>query len=352
MSVLRAVLRHSPALVAVSLLAACSSDESTGPLELPPETTQVFADASTATVYLQLGDTVRTVNPSNPGSSTDWDFSVFRTAVALNSGAGGSGSVTGYCLCQNAALTPAEVQALDAAPELAAFDAVTAAQIPADSEFTQETLVPRITGWFTGSGASAQANTGRTFVIIRSRVLPIPQYGKFRVVGISGATSTSPGSVTFEYAMQASSNGALPDVRTATVTVGASPVYFDLVAGVESSAASTWDIRFEGFLIRANSGASGGAGHIVAPPQDAPFGSFDLTALRAFPNSAFGQDALGGPFGARTWYYYNFQSRQVYPNFNVYLIKKGSQVFKVQLSGYYGLDGKEAVVTVRSERLR
>jgi hypothetical protein len=350
------IQRSLLAVAALATLAACSSDDpvSPGPDPINSAVTEVQIDASATTAYVQFGDTVRAVTPASAATSTEWDLSLFATTVALNSGPTGPGSVSGYCLCGNENISNTEIQTLTAAGTRAAFEAVTAAQIPADGQFVQESIIPRVTGWFTGSGAAAQANPARTFVILRSRVLPVPLYGKFRIVSISGATATSPGTVTFEYTMQPSSNAALPAVRTATVTVGATPVYFDLVAGAVSSAAGTWDIRFEGFLIRANSGASGGAGILVAPPVDADFATLDLAALRATPNPSFGQDALGGPFGAKPWYKYNVTGTdlQIWPNFNVYLVKKGDAVYKVQLTGYYDVTGKSRVITLRSARLR
>nr|MCU0616345.1 hypothetical protein [Gemmatimonadaceae bacterium] len=77
-------------------------------------------------------------------------------------------------------------------------------------------------------------------------------------------------------------------------------------------------------------------------------------ALRATPNPAFGQDALGGPFGARPWYRYNVTGTdlQIWPTFNVYLVKRGAQVWKVQLVGYYDTQGQSRRITVRSARLR
>lgn len=347
-------LRFSTFLLLLPVVVACDSSASTGPAPLNTATTELLVDASASTAYVRLGDTVRTVTPSAPATSTEWDLSLFATTVALNSGAGGPGDVQAYCLCGNENVTNAQIQTLTAANQRAAFDAVTAAQIPADNQFSSESLIPRVTGWYTGNGASAAANPARTFVLLRTRVLPIPLYGKFRVTNISGATATTPGSVTIEYTMQATGAGPLPAARTATITVGAAPVFFDLVNGREVSAAETWDIRFEGFLIRANSGASGGAGILVAPPVDAPFATLDLTALRATPNPAFGQDALGGPFGARPWYRYNVTGTdlQIWPTFNVYLVKRGAQVWKVQLVGYYDTQGQSRRITVRSARLR
>ncbi len=350
-----AFIRTSISLSAVLLVSACTSDSPTevaAPID--PTVTEVLVDASASTAYVRLGDTVRVTSVSSPATSTDWDLSLFATTVALNSGPNGPGTVSGFCVCNNQNVSNTAIQTLTATSERAAFDAITATQIPAEAQFLNESLLPRVSGWFTGTGATAQANAARTFVVLRSRVLPVPLYGKFRVTNISGATATAPGSITIEYAMQATSNGPLADVRTATLTVGAAPVYFDLVAGAQTSAGGVWDIRFEGFLIRANSGASGGAGHLVAPPQDVPFASLDLTALRALPNQAFGQDALGGPFGAFPWYKYNVTGTdlQIWPNFNVYLIKKGDAVYKVQLTGYYDTTGKARVITVRSARLR
>lgn len=354
MSVPTRLPRLGASLFALTLLAACDSSDTVGPDPINTATTEVLVNASAGTAYVQLGDTVRVVTPASPVASTEWDLSLFATTVALNSGAGGPGDVEAYCLCGNEGVSNTEIQALTAANQLAAFQAVTAAQIPADAAFGRESLIPRITGWYTGTGASAAANPGRTFVLLRTRVLPIPLYGKFRVTNISGATTTSPGTVTIEYTMQATGAGPLPAARTATITVGSAPVHFDLIAGTTVSASATWDIRFDGFLIRANSGASGGEGILVAPPVDANFATLDLAALRATPNRDFGQDALGGPFGARPWYRYNVTGTdlQIWPTFNVYLVKKGTQVFKVQLTGYYDTQGQSRRITVRSARLR
>ncbi len=350
------VARVVSTVCCAALLAACTSDSPSEPTPPPFDgsISQVQVDASTSTAYIQLGDTIKSVAVANAAASTDWDLSLFSTTIALNSGPTGPGAISGVCLCANEGVSNTAIQTLTAASELPAFQAVTAANIPAESQFLLESITPRITGWFTGTGAAAQANPARSFVVLRSRVVPVPLYGKFHVTNITGATATAAGSVTFEYTMQATSNGALPAVRTATVTVGSTPVYFDLVAGAVSSAAGTWDLRFEGFLIRANSGASGGAGHLVAPPQDVPFASLDLTAMRALPNASFGQDALGGPFGAKPWYKYNVTGTdmQIWPNFNVYLVKKGNAVYKVQVVSYYDTTGKGRVITVRSARLR
>lgn len=343
------------AVLTASLLSACSSDSPTEPgPSFSDAITEVQVDASTSTAYIQLGDTIRAVSPSNPASSTDWDLAVFATSIEVNSGPAGPGAVSGYCLCENEAVSNANIQLLTAAGELPAFAAITSARIPADGQFVSEALLPRITGWYTGTGASAQANAARTFVVLRTRVTPVPLYGKFHVTGITGATATSPGTVTFEYAMQATSNGVLPDARSATVTVGSAPVYFDLASGAVSSAAGTWDIQFDGFVIRSNSGASGGAGHLVAPPMDVPFASLDRAALYALPNSGFDQDATGGPFGSHPWYKYNVTGtdQQIWPNFNTYLVKKGAAVFKLQVTSYYNATGQSRRITIRSARLK
>ncbi len=346
-------VRSLAALAAAVLFAACS-DSPTQPAGPGDDDRfhEIQVDGSEVTAYVRLGETPQVVSIADPATSTDWDLSFFTTSVALNSGEHGPGSVRGYCLCANEGVSNAAIQTLTPANQLTAFLDVGAAQIPGDGQFLAESLAPRITGWYTGSGASAQADAGRAFIVLRSRVLPSPLYGKFRVTHITGATATSPGTVTFEYAMMAAPNGPLPETRSATVTVGAAPVYFDFAAGATSSASGTWDIRFEGFLIRVNSGVSGGAGHLVAPAQ-AAFESLDLAALRATPNAAFGQDALGGPFGAKPWYKYNVtgSDNQIWPNFNVYLVKKGDAVYKVQLTGYYDATGKARVVTVRSTRV-
>jgi hypothetical protein len=127
----RAMAFRRLALLALTV-AGCSSDP-TGPSGPPPINT--ITVQSTSAVYLTLDDTARIVAVSDPATSAGWDISVLTTAITLNGGTTGPGGVTGYCLCANASATSEQVRAMTSAGQLAAFENVTAADIPATAEF-------------------------------------------------------------------------------------------------------------------------------------------------------------------------------------------------------------------------
>ena len=50
----------------------------------------------------------------------------------------------------------------------------------------------------------------------------------------------------------------------------------------------------------------------------------------------FAEDDFGGVFAEHPWYRYNLEgNHQIWPTYQVYLIRKGADVYKVQLTGYY-----------------
>jgi hypothetical protein len=59
-------------------------------------------------------------------------------------------------------------------------------------------------------------------------------------------------------------------------------------------------------------------------------------------------------FVTSPWYQYNITGtdNQIWPNFNVYLVRRGDDVFKVQLIGYYNQAGAARHITVRSVQLQ
>ncbi len=235
--------------------------------------------------------------------------------------------------------------------QLAAFDAVTATEIPADGSFKADNLSPVIAGWYSGAAPGVSVTPSLAWIIRKGTTSVI--LGKFRVTAIQGATTTSPGSVTFEYALQPSTGSAFGAVQTKTVTVGANPVYFDLAAGAVSTAAQ-WDIAFSGYAIKVNGGVSGSGGVMAVPDNSTPFGSIDATYAATAPVQAYRTDEFGGVFSTNKWYKYNItgSDNQIWPTFNVYLLKKGNAVYKVQLTGYYGTNGASRQISIRYRKLR
>ena len=124
-----------PLMAGVTL--ACSSDDSTGPRgQQPTATANLTVDASTATAYVALGATAHTVVVADSSTSLAWDLSVNATKVLLNGGTIGIAGVTAYCVCTNESMTSEQVMALTANGQAAAFEAVTASDIPSDASFS------------------------------------------------------------------------------------------------------------------------------------------------------------------------------------------------------------------------
>lgn len=135
--------------------------------------------------------------------------------------------------------------------------------------------------------------------------------------------------------------------RTETVDLSSGAVYFDLVDGVVSND-SDWDLRFEGYTIQVNGGVSGpgqAGAVIVDEPFDAITDASDLEGL-------YRGDVYGGVFDAHRWYRYDLRgNHQIWPTYDVYLIRRGDEVYKVQLTSYYSATGDSRHITFRYARL-
>lgn len=352
-------MTHSPASASfvrlfalpVAALALACGDSSTEPPP-PPVTAQITVDASVAPAYVRLGTPSATVTPADPSTSTAWDLSLFATTVTANGGAAGPGGVSVYCLCQNANASVAEIQAMTPASQLAAFEQVTTANIPAASAFSADALSPAIAGWYSGSAGPAITPVTTRAWILREGASSVT-LGKFRVVSIANASATAAGVVTFEYALQPSPGAAFGPAQSASVDTRNGPVYFDLSTGAVSTAAS-WDLRFSGFDIRMNGGVSGTGTLSAVADNSTPFPQITAPYAATAPAQAFRKDAYSGVFATTPWYRYNITGtdNQIWPVFNIYLVQRGTEVYKVQLTGYYSATGASRQITVRSARLR
>jgi heme-binding HmuY-like protein len=344
----RRTLAGAGSAAALVLLAACS-DSTTEPPP-PPTTSELTVDASQAAAFVKLGDPATKVTVSDPTTSSDWDLSFFATSVSVNGGASGPGGVTAFCLCANANASVAQLQSMTSENQLAAFDAVTSANVPPAASFVADALNPAISGWFSGTGSSAAAVTTRSWIV--RRTVPNVILAKFRVTAISGATATSAGNVTVEYAIQPSVGAAFGSVSTTTLNLASGPVYLDLSSGPVAQTAA-WDLRLSGFEIRTNGGVSGTGGVGAVLDETTPFAQITSAYAASAPPVAYRSDSFGGVFVSSPWYRYNITGtdNQIWPNFNVYLVKRGETVFKVQITGYYGPSGTSRQITVRSSRV-
>ena len=325
------------------LLAACASDDVVAPP--PPVEGTVTVDASQGYVYFNFDEGEVVVPNPSASASADWDIAFSATTVTLNGGAAGPGGVTGFCVCQNSGATDAQVLAMTPESEVPDFDAVTS--VPAGATFLTDALTPAISGWFTGTGAAAQANSAKTFLV---RLADSVGYAKVHVTSLQNPTATSPGIVTLEFAVQPTATGALGTTRTIQVdltTPGVKSV--DLETGALTNSNTDWDLRFDGFTIRVNSGVSGpGKGGAAAST-----GTFESITTAKEADQAYRADSYAGVFGSSRYYRYNIggTGNRISPTFDVYLIKRGTSVYKFQILNYYNVTGAPRHITFRYEQI-
>jgi len=331
-----------------AIAAACNDSDSTGPDV--PQIATLTVDASQGWAYVAFdGDTAEVVQVSDAAASTAWDMAFQATSVMLNGGAAGPAGVVGYCVCQNANATDAEVVAMTPESELADFEAVTASQIPTDaSAWESDALAPAISGWYAYDFATHTVSAAPEKVWM-VRTASGSAYAKFHVTAIEGASQAHAGRVTVEFAVQPSAGAAFGETKQVVVDVSTGPVYLDLETAAVVSGGTDWDLRFEGWTIRVNGGVSGSgnAGAVLSGM------TFDEVTDASGLGALYKGDAFGGVFAEHPWYRYNLQgNHQIWPTYDVYLIRRGDAVYKVQLIGYYGPAGESRRVTFRYERLQ
>lgn len=331
----------------LAALSACSDADPIGPgTESVPTLT---VDATKGWTYVKLGPTASVVTVSDPASSTGWDLAFNATSVMLNGGAAGPGGVEGFCLCQNASATDQQVKAMKAETQLSAFESAAAAQVPADAKaWASDALSPAIAEWWTYVPTTHEVfpTPNRSWVM---RTASGTSFAKLRVVGITTA-GRGFGTVTLEYAVQPSKTSAMGAVKRLDVDVSSgAPVYVSLTQGAVSTSAD-WDLMLQGMTIRVNSGISG-SGKAGAVLSDRPFEQF--TDASEVPDAVFKSDAFGGVFDAHPWYRYNITGtdHQIWPTFDVYFVRRGAEVYKLQLTGYYDRTGADRNVTFRYAKI-
>ena len=334
--------RARRAVLPLLLLAtACSSDEINAPPQQPEGTITLDASAGWAYASLSEGGAVTVADPT---TSDDWDLGLNATRAMLNGGLAGPGGVAGYCVCQNAGAADAEVVAMTAEGELADFESVTSSSIPGAASFEEERLQTAISGWYSGEGASAAPEADASWLV---RLADGTSYAKVHIVAIEGATAEHAGDVTVEWAVQSDADAAFGPVETATLDA-AGGTRLDLNTGSPTASDAEWDLSIQGWDLRLNSGVSG-SGQAAATPAAEPF--LDITTAATDPR-AYQSDAFAGVFGSHPWYRYNLTGENIiHPTFDVYLIKRGDAVYKVQLIDYYSAAGDPRHISFRYARL-
>lgn len=340
----------------VVLLAACSNDNS--PTAPGSQFTTIQLNATTAPVYLTLGSTATVATVTSPTASTAWDLAFTSTDVSVNGGASGPAGVQAYCLCANRSLTQAQIEALTATNGADAFGAVSAASIPADASFQLDAASQAIASWYDYNPSTHAISTNSNVWGIRL-ASTAGNYAKLHVTALPTPGQSNAGPVTLEWATQTGATGAMGANQTLVVDLSSgAKVYVNLTTGAQSTTAPVaWDIALQGYTISVNGGVSGtgnvAAVQLVPSTFYASYSAITTIPVGAtgIPSTAFSTDGAGGAFLTDSPYRYNGTTHQVWPTYDVYLVKRGTAVYKVQVTGYYSTTAVFGNLSVRYAKL-
>lgn len=346
-------------VLSVTALAAfgCESDE-TGPGN-PINvvgTAEINASSTTQFVYFNLG-TGGVVTVANPTTSSDWDLAIRRYEVRLNGGAVGPKDVSGFNLANNATATAQQVLAFTPENQAAAFGAVVETQIPATGSFVTETLTANPLGWLSFGAQGPVANSQAAWKVRRTAG------GGFALARITGLTMSGASqqtavlsTVTVEYRYQPA-GGTLGAKQAVILDRSSGTGAVDLSTGTAvAPTGCAWDLRANAdFSIVVNT-----ACNVGTAPLDAAE-SFDgiTRADNALSYGAFLAGLSGAvPFTTalddpRGPFLYNLAGdNRLSPTYNIYLVKVGSEIYKLQLIGYYSATGASGYPTIRYARIQ
>jgi hypothetical protein len=336
---------------AAAALAAACSDASTAPRFDPSLVRVDSVDASAGWVYLSLA------NPASPlaltdaqaATSTAWDVAFRGYDAKINGGETGPGAVAALCVCANfaaaqplAAAAQAQFyQTLTAESEATDYVAVTPQTVPAASAFVADTL-PAIREWWVTANGARVLRTGPAGVYVVDRPGAAGGFAKVQFTSLQNSGGATPGTVAFRYQTTGPARTAWDAERTGTVTVPATGrVAFSFTTNAVVAETAPYDLLFEGWRVRTNSGRLASV-----PAADRSWGAYDATrdlgatsvasfeaaGVRAVSPTSFGYIPDGaGEFNRRPTWFYDFVNRFAIPTYDVYLVRRGPAVWKLQV---------------------
>ena len=355
---LRSALRNLTRTLVLLLMAAgfgaCES-EVAAPDDDTFEEGVILVDASSHTAFshLSLVGAGQLLTLADPGTSTEWHMAFRRFGIRLNGGVAGPGSVAAVSLATNASASADQVTALTPQDGEAAFAAVTEADIATAGPFVEDALVPDPgASWFRFDRQtnSIVANPGAAWKL---REGSGRGFGIFRVVGVE-MEGQRPVGVTMQFRRQ-EVGGRLGAPQTLAADLRRGPAFLSLADGsVADPAGCAWDLAVSPELSIQINGLCE-AGTFPLEPTD------DFAGMRQAddaPDYAGYLSTIGGAFPATvddasgTFWYNIQQNNRMWPTYNVFLVRVGTSVYKVQIIDYYSATGDSGYPSVRFQRLR
>jgi hypothetical protein len=338
--------RLIPLVVLTLALNACDETTLEPDPDPDPEFSELTVDASAGWAFVNLDDE-QAVTVTDPSTSDVWDIGFFATSVMLNGGSAGPGDIQGYCLCQNDGASDADIMAMTAEAELEDFDSVDETAVPADeNDWQSEALDPVIQDWYSYNPQTHVVSPEPDAVYLLK--LRGDAYGVLHVIEIETPAMAHAGTVTIEFAVQPTAGDALGEPDTLVADLSSGRVYLDLVASAFGSDAE-WDLAVEGYTFMTNGGVSGDGGVGAVATSEA---FDDVTSASGAPASVYAGDAFGGVFAEHAWYKYNLDGdHTIFPTFDVYLLRSGASVWKLQILNYYDDAGESRRISFRYAHL-
>ena len=349
-------LYHLALALGMVTFTACNGDSSGPGTTVPKGELEVDATSTStfATVDLTSGTVVTVADPS---TSNAWNLGFRRYEIRVNGGVAGPGGVSGYNLANNAGATSEQVLAMTPDNQKAAFDAVGLTDIPDAGSFVTEALVANPLGWLNFAGGAPTASASSVWKLRRTAD---GGYAVFHFTGLTIGGTTPQTAVlataTVEWRYQPA-GGVLGNAQQATLDREAGNDAIDLSTGTLSAATGCgWDVA-------ANADFS------VTTNADCDVGTFPLDAAQSFSGLTDASDApeyglflsgLTGPVPFSTAlddpngpFLYNLAGdNRLSPTFNIFLIKIGTDVYKVQVIGYYSATGVSGHPTIRFAKIQ
>lgn len=346
------VLRTTAALLTAFSIVACEGEsDPSGPdnnTTLPGLNEVVTAgplnaSATDTLIYFNLASNTLVT------STQDWDVAFRRYEVRLNGGVSGTKGVLGYSVDNNKTATDAQVLAFTVANTLATFSAYAGAQVPADNAFFSDRLEENNVAYVNFAGAPS-ANTAAYWKVKTAA----GGYALMHVTAIAYNQTGSLTSITVESRLQG--GATLGAAQQVTVPITGAPVAISLIANSAVTAlACNWDLQVNPQTFAMTTNATCSAGTFPGPTSPtfatattasdaAQYGAFLSAMVGPVPNSVTDKSA---PFR------YNLQNdNRLSPSFNMYLVKVGVNVYKLQLINYYSDAGGSGYPTIRYARIR
>jgi hypothetical protein len=324
-------------------------------------------DPNNKYAYFSLStNQVVNLTDAQAATSSDWDIAFKRANVKLNGGVSGPKGVGGYFTGNNAEAYDGNgdpvlgwFQGATADSELPDLAGVTAAQIPASTAFVTDAIELAVLSdgssdsWWSEDQTSGavSANPGNWWVV---KSAGGDSYIKVHVTEISEDTANGVSRITLGWAYQASGEAAFADntagdaaafVVEVPLAGGSRYVDFDAqITDADPVALGGWDMKIQydvatdAYSMALNGGANGrGSAQAFGPVDDPDAYTTGLRGTAAGQVPIYFSDAAGGIFVESSWYGYNLtgSDNRLWPNYRVYLINAGSDVYKLQILSYY-----------------